>query len=88
MKIDNIAFQPGVGGSWIVPLTTTKHHILLLVVKGVAIYRFGERTVRVGKGEALFFPQGSARSAESDLKDPSQMYSAHFRDISPEDLPA
>ncbi|TNJ64225.1 helix-turn-helix domain-containing protein [Paenibacillus hemerocallicola] len=88
MKIDNIAFQPGVGGSWIVPLTMTKHHILLLVVKGVAIYRFGDRTVRVGKGEALFFPQGSTRSAESDLKDPSQMYSAHFRDISPEDLPA
>ncbi|WP_158301820.1 AraC family transcriptional regulator [Paenibacillus mesophilus] len=87
MKIDNIAFQPGMNGSWTVPLHKTVHHILLLVTKGVAIYRFGDQTVRVHKGEGLFFPQGSLRSAESDLKDPTQMYSAHFRDIPDEEVP-
>lgn len=87
MQIDYIAFQPGVSGSWIVPHSTTKHHILLFVAKGAALYRFGDQTVRVAKGEGLFFPLGTTRSAESDATEPTQMYSAHFRDTAKEDLP-
>lgn len=86
MIIDNIAFQQGEGGSWKVPLSVTKHHILLLVVKGTAVYRFGDRIERVGKGEGLFFPEGTLRDACSDPDSLCQMYSAHFRDSTADEL--
>lgn len=88
MKIDNIAFQHAVNGNWRVPWTTVKHDIFLLVLKGAATYRIGQQTVKVHKGEGLFFPQGTLRSAESDITaEPIQLYSAHFRDLSLADLP-
>lgn len=86
MQIDNIGFQPGAGG-WVVPHGVTRHHILLLVIKGSVVYRIGGQEIRPAKGEALFFPQHSIRSATSDPVEPCQMYSAHFRDIEPEALP-
>ncbi|RKN77125.1 AraC family transcriptional regulator [Paenibacillus ginsengarvi] len=87
MRICFIAFQQAVNGKWRVPLSPVKDNVILLVIKGTATYQFGDRTVKVGKGEALYFPQGTVRSAESDPSDPIQLYSAHFRDSSPDELP-
>jgi AraC-like DNA-binding protein len=59
------------------------------MIRGGATYRFGEATVRVKKGEALFFPEGSTRSAVADQADEANrlmLYSAHFRDLSNEDM--
>jgi AraC-like DNA-binding protein len=86
MKIDNIAFQQAVQGNWKVPLAPTRHHILFLVIKGTFIYKIANRTIRVNKGEGLFIPQDTMRSAEIDSSNPHLMYSAHFRDLSLVDL--
>ncbi|MDF2661247.1 MAG: hypothetical protein K0Q94_4038 [Paenibacillus sp.] len=86
MEIYNIAFQQAVNGNWGVPESTVKHHVLFLIVRGSATYRFGDETVHIRKGEGLFFPKGSLRSAVSDGEEPIQLYSAHFRDTLPEDL--
>lgn len=86
MQIDNIIFLEEGNVNWNVPLSLTRHHILLFVTKGKVNYRIGDVTIQIGKGEGLFFPQGTMRSAESVLGEPHQMYSAHFRDISPADL--
>ncbi|TMV48023.1 AraC family transcriptional regulator [Paenibacillus mesophilus] len=87
MKIDNIAFQQAVNGNWRVPRKTVKHDILILVIRGAAAYRIGEEAVVVRKGEGLFFPEGTLRSAEADKSEPLQLYSAHFRDLSIEGHP-
>lgn len=86
MIIDNVAFQQAVLGNWKVPLAPTRHHILFLVTKGACIYRFANQTLQISKGEGLFIPQDTMRSAETDSSNPHQMYSAHFRELNHEDL--
>jgi AraC-like DNA-binding protein len=86
MKIDHVLFQQAVHGNWSVPLAPTRHHILFLITKGAALYTIGDQTIRVRKGEGLFIPQHTLRSATADPADPHLMYSAHFRDVLPEDL--
>jgi AraC-like DNA-binding protein len=88
VKIDNIAFQQAINGSWRVERKIVKHHILILVTRGSATYQINQDTIRVQKGEGLFFAQGTLRSAESDTSnEPIQLYSAHFRDLTVEELP-
>ena len=86
MIIDAILYRQDPGGGWKVPLSATKHHILLLVAKGTAVYHFESGSIKVRKGEGLFFPEGTKRWAESDPSEPLWIYSAHFRDVSPKDI--
>lgn len=81
MKIEHIYFDQSNGTNWKVGLAPTRHHILILVVKGNVHYHIDDTTVTLGKGEGLFMPQGTLRSAESDVTDPQQMYSMHFSDL-------
>ncbi|GAA3413452.1 AraC family transcriptional regulator [Paenibacillus hodogayensis] len=88
MEIDNIAFQQAVNGNWRVPRKIVRHDIFILVTKGAATYLIGEETVYIRKGDVLFFPTGTLRSAQSDqAAEPLKLYSAHFRDLSVAELP-
>jgi AraC-like DNA-binding protein len=86
LKIEHVYFDQSNGTNWKVGLAPTRHHILFLVVKGKVHYHIDGTTVTLGKGEGLFMPQGTLRSAESDVTDPQQMYSMHFSDLPPEQL--
>jgi AraC-like DNA-binding protein len=86
MKIDNISFQEATQENWKVPSSRTRHHILFLVIKGSFIYHIANQTIRISKGEGLFMPEGTLRSAEIDSSDSPLMYSAHFRNVSLADL--
>lgn len=82
MKIEHIIFdQQPAGSNWHVDLGPTRHHILLLVVKGKVRYAIGDRTLCISKGEGLFLTQGTWRAAEADESEPHHMYSAHFSDL-------
>ncbi|MNH92862.1 Bifunctional transcriptional activator/DNA repair enzyme AdaA [compost metagenome] len=82
MKIEHIIFdQQTAGSSWHVDLGPTRHHILLLVVKGKVHYTISDRTLSISKGEGLFLTQGTWRAAKADVSELHQMYSAHFRDL-------
>lgn len=86
MKIDFITYSQFDYGNWSVPPNTTAHHILLLMIKGTVKYHIGDRTLIINKGEALFIPQGTYRSAEIDMSGPIYASSAHFKDIESADL--
>ncbi|WP_028550827.1 AraC family transcriptional regulator [Paenibacillus sp. UNC451MF] len=81
MNIEHVFFDHSRGSNWRVSKAPTRHHIILLVVKGKVHYHFDNVSVSLGKGEGLFIPQGTMRSAEADAVEPQQMYSAHFRDL-------
>ena len=53
-------------------LVNPKYHLLALPMKGRAHYRFEGRSVRVQKGDLLFFPKGFEHSGRSDRRDPWQ----------------
>lgn len=79
MQIDNVSFQQDVNGSWQLKPAAAPHHILLIVLRGQVEYQFGDSVARIRKGEGLFYPQGTVRSAQADRTEPLQLYSAHFR---------
>ncbi|TBL76651.1 AraC family transcriptional regulator [Paenibacillus thalictri] len=81
MKVEHVFFDNAGSLNWKVPLSVTQRHILLLVVKGKVHYQINETIVSLGKGEGLFIPEGSWRSAETDPDEPQQMYSSHFRNL-------
>lgn len=86
MRIDVVSHHHAAHGGWKVPLTPTNQHILFLVTGGTVIYRIAGETLRIGKGEGLFMPQGTLRSSEMVPADPHVMYAAYFRDLAQEDL--
>lgn len=86
MEIAHILFDHAAGMNWRVPLAPTRHHILLLVIKGKVRYAVGGETVRLERGDGLFLPQGVWREAQCDESDPQTMYSAHFKDLPHDEL--
>ncbi|WP_167858914.1 AraC family transcriptional regulator [Paenibacillus cymbidii] len=86
MEIAHILFDQAAGSNWKVPLAQTRHHILLLVVKGKVTYTVGGEKLRLQRGDGLFMPQGVWREAHCDESDPQTMYSAHFNDLPQEEL--
>lgn len=83
MKIEHVIFDYTEGPHWKIAMSPIRHHILLLIVKGKVRYRIGDEVIALSKGEGLFMPEGTHRSAETDVDDPHQMYSAHFKDLHP-----
>jgi AraC-like DNA-binding protein len=79
MKIDHVIFDQSVGEKWSVRKSATKHHILFLMLRGKAVYYIGDQVIELHKGNGLFMPEGTIRSAVTDPSDPHLMYSVHFK---------
>ncbi len=67
--------EPG----WHVPPAPADHYILLLLTSGEIVYNVGGAKLSLEKGEMLFIPEGTHRSAVNDSGHPHDMYAAHFR---------
>ncbi|MBD2844179.1 helix-turn-helix transcriptional regulator [Paenibacillus sp. IB182496] len=65
----------------------TEHSILLLVARGQLTYRLNGAELALHKGDLLYIPQGTLRSASNDPQGPHQKYSAHFLAPAPPALP-
>lgn len=63
---------------WKLEESRTESNILLFITKGSLYYWINKEEVHLRKGEALFIPQGSMRSAASDQQTDHQRYSTHF----------
>ncbi|CAG7649389.1 HTH-type transcriptional activator RhaS [Paenibacillus solanacearum] len=85
MKIEHVFFDH-TPTKWNMALAPTRHHILLLVVKGKVDYRLGDAGMTLDKGDGLFIPQGTLRARSVHPGAQQQMYSIHFQDSSPDDL--
>ncbi|WP_010268415.1 AraC family transcriptional regulator [Paenibacillus senegalensis] len=67
--------EPG----WHVPSAPADHHILLLLTSGEIVYRLGDNTrITLQKGDMLFIPEGTMRSAVNASGQSHDMYAAHF----------
>ncbi|OUS78120.1 hypothetical protein B1748_04990 [Paenibacillus sp. MY03] len=86
MRIEFVLLHQAVQGGWNVPLSYTNQHILFLVTRGTVIYEIAGKTLRIGKGEGIFMPQGTLRSSEVVAEDLHEMYAVYFSDASQEDL--
>ncbi|WP_168735477.1 helix-turn-helix domain-containing protein [Cohnella fermenti] len=64
---------------WQVPRSATANRILLLVVSGTMEYTIEETVHRLTKGDMLYVPEGSTRSAVNCGEEAFTMYVAHFR---------
>lgn len=67
--------EPG----WHVPSARTHNHILLLMTEGETVYTLEQEIpLPLVRGEMLFIPQGTLRSAANAKSEPHHMYAAHF----------
>ncbi|GFZ96504.1 hypothetical protein GCM10008018_48610 [Paenibacillus marchantiophytorum] len=64
--------------NWQVPTARTNNHILLVVTEGSMVYTIENQPYHLQKGDILFIPQGTVRSAANISSDIHAMYVAHF----------
>lgn len=65
---------------WHVPPAPAEHDILLLLTSGEIVYSIdGSTQFSLVKGDMLFIPEGTCRSAVNISGRPHDMYAAHFR---------
>ncbi len=79
MKINAVLYDHCMGSEWRIPYTETQNMIMLLVADGKITYTIEGETLHMTKGDALFIPMGTMRSAEADFNAPHEMYSVHFQ---------
>ncbi|GGD94931.1 helix-turn-helix domain-containing protein [Paenibacillus nasutitermitis] len=73
--------------SWRIEEAATPFHILILQLKGEALYFIDGETVELSKGDLLYIPAGTVRSGKNSLSGPHKKCSAHFLINEPEKLP-
>lgn len=69
--------------NWRMPSVTVGQHILVLVVQGKVAYRINHEDIGAEKGDLLYIPIGTVRSAENGEPVPHRKYSALFHHSCP-----
>jgi AraC-like DNA-binding protein len=72
--------------NWRMPSVTVGQHILVLVVQGRVAYRINGESIAAEKGDLLYIPTGTVRSAENDGTVPHRKYSALFHNTYPQGI--
>ncbi|MNI29858.1 HTH-type transcriptional regulator YesS [compost metagenome] len=87
VKITSVLFDSQMGGNWSISKSLTRYDIILLVISGKITYTLDETIIPLQRGDSLFIPAGTLRSAVTDPNEPHQMFSAHFNDSTAIEMP-
>lgn len=64
--------------NWRMAPVAVEYNILILVVQGKLVYSINHSIIRAEKGDLVYIPKGTFRSAENDGGTPHRKYSALF----------
>lgn len=87
MKIASVLFDSRMSTNWSISKSSTQYDIILLVINGKITYTIGDTDIPLQRGDSLYIPAGTLRSAVTDPAEPHQMFSAHFKNSTESDMP-